>query len=170
MMNYSEQHLQETAQIVSQLDPALCEQAVDLLAAVRGRGGRLLILLRHNHDPQRFHATTALSEVSGVNGRHRHGRLLLLWALQHEVRPSTVQGILLLPPIDSLVDDQHQRHAIAAHVMPLLTATRQPVSNIAWIAPQPSYSVGQASRRVQRDDSKAPSSCLCRPLAHAMPP
>ncbi len=43
-MNYSEQHLQETAQIVAQLDPALCEKAVDLLAAVRGRGGRLFIL------------------------------------------------------------------------------------------------------------------------------
>ena len=43
-MNYSAQHLQETAQIVSQLDPALCEKAVDLLVAVRERGGRLFIL------------------------------------------------------------------------------------------------------------------------------
>ncbi|MDP9003492.1 MAG: SIS domain-containing protein [Verrucomicrobiota bacterium] len=43
-MNYSEQHLQEIAQIVAQLDPALCEKAVDLLAAVRERGGRLFIL------------------------------------------------------------------------------------------------------------------------------
>jgi D-sedoheptulose 7-phosphate isomerase len=43
-MNYSEQHLQETAQIVSQLNPALCEKAVDLLAAVRERGGRMFIL------------------------------------------------------------------------------------------------------------------------------
>jgi D-sedoheptulose 7-phosphate isomerase len=43
-MNYSAQHLQETGQVVSQLDPALCEKAVDLLAAVRARGGRLFIL------------------------------------------------------------------------------------------------------------------------------
>jgi D-sedoheptulose 7-phosphate isomerase len=43
-MNYSEQHLRETAEIVSQLDAALCEKAVELLAAVRARGGRLFIL------------------------------------------------------------------------------------------------------------------------------
>src|SRR5213080_1626915 len=43
-MNYSAQHLQETGQVVAQLDPALCEKAVDLLAAVRERGGRLFIL------------------------------------------------------------------------------------------------------------------------------
>ena len=34
-MSYSEQHLQEIAQIVARLDPALCEKAVELLAAVR---------------------------------------------------------------------------------------------------------------------------------------
>jgi D-sedoheptulose 7-phosphate isomerase len=43
-MNYSEQHLRETAEIVSQLDAGLCEKAVELLAAVRARGGRLFIL------------------------------------------------------------------------------------------------------------------------------
>ena len=43
-MSYSEQHLQETAEIVSRLDPALCEKAVELLAAVRERDGRLFIL------------------------------------------------------------------------------------------------------------------------------
>src|SRR5204862_5925578 len=43
-MSYSEQHLRETAQILSQLNPALCEKAVELLVAVRGRGGRLFIL------------------------------------------------------------------------------------------------------------------------------
>src|SRR5881398_1514853 len=43
-MSYSEQHLRETSEIVSQLDPALCEKAVQLLADVRSRGGRLFIL------------------------------------------------------------------------------------------------------------------------------
>jgi len=43
-MSYSEQHLQETAQIVSKLDAAMCESAVELLAKVRARGGRLFIL------------------------------------------------------------------------------------------------------------------------------
>src|SRR5450432_1017356 len=43
-MSYSEQHLQETAQIVSRLDPALCEKAVELLAQARERGGRLFVL------------------------------------------------------------------------------------------------------------------------------
>lgn len=43
-MSYSEEHLRETAEIVSKLDPALFERAVNLLAKVRGRGGRLFIL------------------------------------------------------------------------------------------------------------------------------
>ena len=43
-MSYSEQHLGETAKVVAQLDPALCEKAVELLANVRARGGRLFIL------------------------------------------------------------------------------------------------------------------------------
>ncbi|CAN5599868.1 SIS domain-containing protein [soil metagenome] len=43
-MTYSEQHLRETAAVVAQLDPALCEKAVALLAAVRSGGGRLFIL------------------------------------------------------------------------------------------------------------------------------
>jgi D-sedoheptulose 7-phosphate isomerase len=43
-VSYSQQYLRETAQIVSRLDPALCERAVELLATVRARGGRLFIL------------------------------------------------------------------------------------------------------------------------------
>lgn len=43
-MSYAEQHLRETAEIVSKLDPALCEEAVQLLLKVRERGGRLFIL------------------------------------------------------------------------------------------------------------------------------
>ncbi len=43
-MTYSEQHLRETAEIVSRLDPTLCEKAVTLLASVRENHGRLFIL------------------------------------------------------------------------------------------------------------------------------
>src|SRR5256714_683106 len=43
-MSYSEQHLRETAEIVTKLDPALCEKAATLLADLRSRGGRLFIL------------------------------------------------------------------------------------------------------------------------------
>ena len=43
-MNYSKQHLQEAAQILARIDPALCEKAVELLAAVRAKGGRLFVL------------------------------------------------------------------------------------------------------------------------------
>lgn len=43
-MSYSEEYLRETTEIISQLDTALCEKAVELLAAVRARGGRLFVL------------------------------------------------------------------------------------------------------------------------------
>jgi D-sedoheptulose 7-phosphate isomerase len=43
-MSYSKKHLSEAAEIISKLDPKLCEKAVELLAAVRARGGRLFIL------------------------------------------------------------------------------------------------------------------------------
>jgi D-sedoheptulose 7-phosphate isomerase len=65
-MNYSEQHLQETAQIVSQLDPALCEQAVDLLAAVRERGGRLFILGAGGSAANASHAVNDFRKIAGL--------------------------------------------------------------------------------------------------------
>jgi D-sedoheptulose 7-phosphate isomerase len=43
-MSYSEQHLREVVDIASRLDAALCEKAVEILAAVRARGGRLFVL------------------------------------------------------------------------------------------------------------------------------
>ncbi|PAW78735.1 MAG: sugar isomerase [Verrucomicrobia bacterium Tous-C9LFEB] len=43
-MSYSQQHLDETAQVISQLSAAEIERAVDVLANVRQRGGRLFIL------------------------------------------------------------------------------------------------------------------------------
>jgi D-sedoheptulose 7-phosphate isomerase len=65
-MNYSEQHLRETAQIVSQLDPALCEQAVDLLAAVRERGGRLFILGVGGSAANASHAVNDFRKIAGL--------------------------------------------------------------------------------------------------------
>src|SRR5437588_361804 len=64
-MSYSEQHLRETAQIVAQLDPVVCEKTVEILAAVRAKGGRLFILgagggcgnLHTDRKPGQCHAT-----------------------------------------------------------------------------------------------------------------
>jgi D-sedoheptulose 7-phosphate isomerase len=65
-VNYSEQHLQETAQIVSQLDPALCERAVDLLADVRARGGRLFILGVGGGAANASHAVNDFRKIAGL--------------------------------------------------------------------------------------------------------
>ena len=65
-MNYSEQHLQETAQIVSQLNPALCEKAVDLLAAVRERSGRLFILGVGGSAANASHAVNDFRKIAGI--------------------------------------------------------------------------------------------------------
>ena len=65
-MNYSEQHLQETAQIVSQLDPALCEQAIELLATVRADGGRLFILGVGGSAANASHAVNDFRKIAGL--------------------------------------------------------------------------------------------------------
>ena len=65
-MSYSEQHLQETSQIVSQLDPALCEKAVDLLASVRERGGRLFILGVGGSAANASHAVNDFRKIAGL--------------------------------------------------------------------------------------------------------
>jgi D-sedoheptulose 7-phosphate isomerase len=65
-MSYSEQHLQETAKIVSQLDAALCERAVDLLAAVRDRGGRLFVLGVGGSAANASHAVNDFRKIAGL--------------------------------------------------------------------------------------------------------
>jgi D-sedoheptulose 7-phosphate isomerase len=65
-MSYSEQHLQETTQIVSQLDPAQCEKAVDLLCAVRERGGRLFILGVGGSAANASHAVNDFRKIAGL--------------------------------------------------------------------------------------------------------
>lgn len=43
-MSYARKHLDETAEVIKRLDPAVIEKAAALLAAVRATGGRLFIL------------------------------------------------------------------------------------------------------------------------------
>ena len=65
-MNYSEQHLRETSEIVSQLDPRVCEKAVQLLARVRGQGGRLFILGVGGSAANASHAVNDFRKIAGM--------------------------------------------------------------------------------------------------------
>ncbi len=65
-MSYSEQHLRETAEIVSALDPAVCEKAVELLAAVRERGGRLFSLGVGGSAANASHAVNDFRKIAGI--------------------------------------------------------------------------------------------------------
>jgi D-sedoheptulose 7-phosphate isomerase len=65
-MNYSEEYLRDTAEIVSKLDPALCEKAVELLAAVRARGGRLFILGVGGSAANASHAVNDFRKLAGI--------------------------------------------------------------------------------------------------------
>lgn len=64
-MSYSEQHLRETADIVSKLDAAACEKAVTLLADVRARGGRLFILGVGGSAANASHAVNDFRKIAG---------------------------------------------------------------------------------------------------------
>jgi D-sedoheptulose 7-phosphate isomerase len=65
-MNYSEQHLRETAEVVAGLDAALCEKAVELLASVRARGGRLFILGVGGSAANASHAVNDFRKIAGM--------------------------------------------------------------------------------------------------------
>src|SRR6187549_3546545 len=65
-MSYSEQHLRETAQILSQLNPALCEKAVELLVGVREGGGRLFILGVGGSAANASHAVNDFRKIAGI--------------------------------------------------------------------------------------------------------
>src|SRR5436190_13961077 len=65
-MSYSGQHLRETAEIVAKLDPALCEKAVELLAALRARGGRLFILGVGGSAANASHAVNDFRKIAGI--------------------------------------------------------------------------------------------------------
>lgn len=65
-MSYAEQHLRETAEIVSRLDPALCERAVELLGAVRERNGRLFVLGVGGSAANASHAVNDFRKIAGL--------------------------------------------------------------------------------------------------------
>lgn len=65
-MSYSEQHLRETAEVVSKLDIASCEKAVALLADVRSRGGRLFILGVGGSAANASHAVNDFRKIAGM--------------------------------------------------------------------------------------------------------
>lgn len=65
-MSYSEEYLRETTAIISQLDTALCEKAVELLAAVRARGGRLFVLGVGGSAANASHAANDFRKLAGM--------------------------------------------------------------------------------------------------------
>ena len=66
-MSYSEQHLGETTEIVSRLDPALCEKAVELLFSVRERNGRLFVLGVGGSAANASHAVNDFRKIAGID-------------------------------------------------------------------------------------------------------
>src|SRR5512133_1636383 len=65
-MSYSKKHLREATEILAKLDPALCEKAVELLAAVRARGGRLFILGVGGSAANASHAVNDFRKLAGI--------------------------------------------------------------------------------------------------------
>jgi D-sedoheptulose 7-phosphate isomerase len=65
-MSYSERHLQETIEVVSRLDPEMCERAVRLLARVRTRGGRLFVLGVGGSAANASHAVNDFRKIAGL--------------------------------------------------------------------------------------------------------
>jgi D-sedoheptulose 7-phosphate isomerase len=65
-MSYSEQHLREAMESIAKLDPAVCEKAVELLAGVRSRGGRLFILGVGGGAANASHAVNDFRKIAGM--------------------------------------------------------------------------------------------------------
>jgi len=63
---YSVQHLQETAEIVSKIDPDDCERCVAELVAARDRGGRLFILGVGGSAANASHAVNDFRKIAGL--------------------------------------------------------------------------------------------------------
>jgi D-sedoheptulose 7-phosphate isomerase len=62
---YTAQHLSETRQIVDQLEPATLEKMVELLLAVRERGGRLFFLGVGGSAANASHAVNDFRKIAG---------------------------------------------------------------------------------------------------------
>ncbi len=65
-MSYAAQHLRETAEIVSKLNPADCENCVRELRATRDRGGRLFILGVGGSAANASHAVNDFRKIGGL--------------------------------------------------------------------------------------------------------
>jgi D-sedoheptulose 7-phosphate isomerase len=65
-MSYAAQHLRETAEIVASLDTELCEKAVQDLASIRDRGGRLFILGVGGSAANASHAVNDFRKIAGL--------------------------------------------------------------------------------------------------------
>jgi D-sedoheptulose 7-phosphate isomerase len=65
-MSYSKRHLREASEIIARLDPALCDKAVEVLAAVRARGGRLFILGVGGSAANASHAVNDFRKLAGM--------------------------------------------------------------------------------------------------------
>lgn len=65
-MSYSIQHLKETAEIVSKINPDDCEKCVRELVAVRQRGGRLFILGVGGSAANASHAVNDFRKIAGL--------------------------------------------------------------------------------------------------------
>ena len=65
-MSYSNQHLKETIEITSKIDPAQCEACVKELVDVRTRGGRLFILGVGGSAANASHAVNDFRKIGGI--------------------------------------------------------------------------------------------------------
>ena len=65
-MSYAIQHLKETAEIVSKINPADCEKCVAELRGVRERGGRLFILGVGGSAANASHAVNDFRKIAGL--------------------------------------------------------------------------------------------------------
>ena len=105
------------------------------------------VLLGQDHDAERFHAPAAPSEIGSVVSRHRHGGLLGLQVLHHDIRPSWAQNIQHLGPVDAIVRNHHQSRVIAAG-HPCET---RPAAISSYVAPSgPEHPVGHVGADERR--------------------
>jgi len=65
-MSYSIQHLRETSEIISRLNPEDCEKCVRELVALRQRGGRLFILGVGGSAANASHAVNDFRKIAGL--------------------------------------------------------------------------------------------------------
>src|ERR1700758_4497605 len=66
LMTYSEKHLAETVEIAQQIDSAGLEKMVELLLAVRERGGRLFFLGVGGSAANASHAVNDFRKIAGL--------------------------------------------------------------------------------------------------------